>query len=303
MPGNEAGGYRSGFAAIVGRPNVGKSTLLNALVGRKLAIVSDKPQTTRNRILGVLNLEGAQAVFIDTPGIHKPHHKLGEMMVRLARNVLDEVDLVLFVVDASAPLGTGDRMIAGHLAATATPAFLVANKIDRLPAGDLQPALATYGALHRFAGVYPISALRGAGLDELLAAILARLPEGPQYYPEGMVTDQPEQFIIAELIREKVLLLTREEVPHSVAVQIEEMTPRSGNLVYVKATIHVERDSQKGIIIGEGGRLLKEIGSLARAETENLLGTRLYLDLWVKVTPDWRNRESTLRSLGYRLDR
>lgn len=293
-------GFRSGFVAIIGRPNVGKSTLLNALVGRKLAIVSDKPQTTRNRILGVLTREDCQAVFLDTPGIHKPKHRLGEYMVKVARRALKEVDLIFHLVDATAPVGPGDRHIAGYLQEITTPVLLVLNKVDLVREGEIPAILEAYRGLHRYEAGLDISALQGRNLDRLIAGTFRHLPEGPRCYPEDMITDQPEAFLVVEIIREKVLHLTREEVPHAVAVEIEEFTPRREGLLYVRAAIYVERDSQKGILIGEGGLRLKEIGRLAREELEALLGSRIYLDLWVKVSKDWRNREGALRNLGYR---
>lgn len=293
--------FRSGFAALVGRPNVGKSTLLNALVGRKLAIMSDKPQTTRNRILGVLNRENAQVIFLDTPGMHKPKHLLGEFLNKVARETIPEVDLVCFVVDGSVPPGEGDAEIAKLIAAAGRPALLVVNKLDRIPRSQLYQVLDQYKALENidWVDVIPVSALEHTHLDELVSIIISCLPEGPRYYPEDMVTDQPERFIMAELIREKVLHLTREEVPHSVAVMVEEVTPRENGVVYVRALILVEREGQKGILIGHRGQMIKEIGQRARAEIEALLGSRIYLELYVKVAEDWRNRRAYLRELGY----
>ncbi|MFO7173349.1 MAG: GTPase Era [Bacillota bacterium] len=293
--------FRSGFAALVGRPNVGKSTLLNALVGRKLAIMSDKPQTTRNRIVGVLNRENAQVIFLDTPGMHKPKHLLGEYLNKVARETIPEVDLVCFVVDGSVPPGEGDAEIAKLIAAAGRPALLVVNKLDRIPRSQLYQVLDQYKALEKidWVDVIPVSALEHTHLDELVSIIISCLPEGPRYYPEDMVTDQPERFIMAELIREKVLHLTREEVPHSVAVMVEEVTPRENGVVYVRALILVEREGQKGILIGHRGQMIKEIGQRARAEIEALLGSRIYLELYVKVAEDWRNRRAYLRELGY----
>lgn len=292
--------FHSGFAALIGRPNVGKSTLLNRLVGQKVAIMSNKPQTTRNRILAVVTGPEYQVVFIDTPGIHRAKHKLGELMVQTAERTLTEVDLVLFVVDAMAPVAGDDREIARHLADAGTPAILVVNKLDAVTKDRLLAALAQYSELHDFAEVVPVSALTGANLDTLMGVIRPRLPEGPQYYPEDTVSDQPEAQLVGELIREKILQLTRDEVPHSVAVVVEEMKDRPDGLVYVKANIFVERDSQRGILIGQGGQMLKEVGRLSREEAEALLGSHLYLDLWVKVKKDWRDREDLLRQIGYR---
>jgi GTPase len=285
--------------AAIGRPNVGKSTLLNSLLGQKLLIVSDKPQTTRNRIHCILTTEAAQVVFLDTPGIHRPRHKLGERMVKTALNTLKGVDLVLFLVEGHQAPGPGDRYIAQALAGLTTPVFLVLNKLD-LAAGGLEEIEAAYRRLHPFQSVHAVSALQGTNLAALTEAILAALPPGPKYYPDDMVTDQPERFVAAEIIREKVFQLTREEIPHATAVVIEEMKEREGGgLMDLRAVIHVERDSQKGIVIGKQGRVLKEVGTLARQDLEVLLGTPVYLELWVKVKKDWRKRDALLREFGY----
>ncbi len=294
--------FKSGFVAIVGRPNVGKSTLLNQAIGQKIAIMSDKPQTTRNKIHGVYTTEDAQIVFLDTPGIHKPFSKLGDYMVKAAESALDEVDVVLFMTDASEKLGGGDRYIIERLRRTETPVFLVLNKIDKVHPDDLLPVIDTYKALHHFAEIVPVSALLGNNVSTLLEQVIRYLPEGPMYYPADQVTDHPEQFVCAELIREKILWLTREEVPHSVAVEIESMSRGDNGVVRIGAIIYVERDSQKGILIGKNGSMLKEIGRQAREEMERLLGSKIFLELWVKVKKDWRNREAILKSLGYRLD-
>lgn len=291
--------YKSGFVAVIGRPNVGKSTLINSLIGQKIAIMSDKPQTTRNKILCVLTQEDAQILFIDTPGIHKPKHKLGEYMVNAAESTLKEVDVILFVVDASEDLGAGELYILERLKATNKPVFLVVNKVDKIAQQQVLPIISRYADKHDFAAALPISAKESTNLDLLVTEIKKHLEEGPQYYPEDMITDQPERLVAAELIREKVLHLTREEIPHAIAVEIEEMVTRKNEDVYIRATIYVERDSQKGIVIGAKGALLKEIGLLARTDIENLLGSKVYLDLWVKVKKDWRNRDSVLRGLGY----
>jgi GTP-binding protein Era len=278
---------------------VGKSTLLNQFMGRKVAIVSDKPQTTRNRILGILTTKDAQAVFIDTPGIHKPRHKLGAYMTRLAQETLEEVDLVIYVVDASVSPGTGEEYILEQLQEVSTPVLLVLNKIDLIKKQELLPLIDWFSKRYDFQNIVPVSALTAENLDKLRELIAANLKEGPFFYPAEMVTDQPEKFVAAEIIREKVLHLTREEVPHAVAVVIEEMKERENGLFYINAVVYVERDSQKGIIIGRGGRMLKEIGQLARQELQAILGNKVYLDLWVKVKKDWRDDEAVLRSFGY----
>lgn len=293
------GEYKSGFVAIVGRPNVGKSTLLNGLIGQKVAIMSDKPQTTRNKILCVLTLPEAQILFIDTPGIHKPKHKLGEYMVQTAENTLHEVDVIIFVIDATAEPGAGDQYILERLKSVKTPVILAINKIDQMQPAELLPVITQYADKFNFAAVVPISALHTTNLAELIAEVKNYLTPGPQYYPEDMLTDQPERMVIAELIREKILHLTREEIPHAIAVDIEEITTRNNDNLYIRAVIYVERESQKGIVIGSGGKLLKEIGYLARKDIENLLGSKSFLDLWVKVKRDWRNKDNTLRSFGY----
>ena len=294
--------FKSGFAAIIGRPNVGKSTLLNRITGQKIAIVSDKPQTTRNRIRGVYTDDNAQIVFLDTPGIHKPFSKLGDYMVKAAEGALDEVDVVLFLTDVSEELGGGDRYIIERLKNVKTPVILGLNKIDKVPKDEILPVIDTYRKLHDFAEIVPISATQGDNVERLLELVIQRLPEGPMFYPPGQVTDHPERFICAELIREKILLLTREEVPHSVAVDIERMETDERGLVRIGAVIYVERESQKGILIGKGGAMLKEIGRLAREEMERLLGSKIFLELWVKVKKDWRNHEAFLKSLGYRTE-
>ncbi len=291
--------YKSGFVAVIGRPNVGKSTLMNNLIGQKVAIMSDKPQTTRNKIMGVLTQDDAQIIFIDTPGIHKPKHKLGEYMVKEAEGSLREVEVILFVVDVTAEMGPGERYILDNLANARTPVILVVNKIDRIEKPKLFPIIEKYTAAFNFAAVVPISALDQTNFDGLVAEIKNYLEPGPQYYPEDMITDQPERLVIAELIREKVLHLTKEEIPHAILVDIEEIVTRANEDLYVRAVIYVERDSQKGIVIGAGGRLLKDIGRMARADIENLLGSKVYLDLWVKVKKDWRNRANVLKSFGF----
>lgn len=292
--------YRSGFITVVGRPNVGKSTLLNTLLEEKLLIVSDKPQTTRNRIHCILTGADYQMVFIDTPGIHRPQSLLAQGMVKAALYTLQDVDAIVFMVDASQELGAGDRYIAAQLAQVQTPVFLVINKVD-LAKGDylVQLEEAWQDILPQAASIVHISALTSYNVDYLQEQLLAVLPEGPQYYPEDMVIDQPERFIVAELIREKILHNTQEEVPYAVAVVVDRMQERDDDMVYVHATIYVERESQKGIIIGKQGNMLRTIGAAARTDIERLLGSRIYLDLWVKTRKDWRNQMGELRQLGY----
>ncbi|MFK2824402.1 GTPase Era [Bacillus sp. B190/17] len=295
--------YKSGFIAIIGRPNVGKSTFLNRVIGQKIAIMSDKPQTTRNKVQGVYSKDNAQMIFIDTPGIHKPKHKLGDFMMKVAVNTLREVDLVLFMVNAEEGYGRGDEFIIEKLKGVQTPVFLVLNKIDRVHPDQLMDLISQYKDLYPFTEIVPISALEGNNVERLLDQIEEKLPEGPQYYPADQVTDHPERFIVSELIREKVLHLTREEVPHSIAVVIDQMKRRGDkDIINVMATIVVERDSQKGIVIGKRGALLKEIGQRARHDIESLLGSQVFLELWVKVQKDWRNKASNLRDFGFRED-
>ncbi|PYI51753.1 GTPase Era [Paenibacillus flagellatus] len=294
--------HKSGFVAIIGRPNVGKSTLLNQVIGQKIAIMSDKPQTTRNKIQGVYTTDEMQIVFLDTPGIHKPKSKLGSFMMKVAENTFHEVDAILFLVDVAEGIGGGDRFIIEQLKGVKTPVLLVLNKIDQVHPEALLPIIATYKDLYDFAEIVPISALQGNNVSTLLKQIGHYLPEGPQYYPADQVTDYPEQFICAELIREKILHLTREEIPHSIAVAIESMKVEDNGVVSIGAIIFVERDSQKGIVIGKQGAMLKEIGQQARRDIEALLGSKIFLELWVKVKKDWRNREHVLKDLGFRLD-
>lgn len=292
--------HYSGFAAIVGRPNVGKSTLTNHLIGEKIAIMSDRPQTTRNKIMCIMNTDNAQIMFLDTPGIHKPHHKLGEYMVRTAESTLKEVDVILFVVDASEKRGAGEEYITELLQKVKTPVILVVNKIDKLQDKDkLFRIIDSYSKTYDFAAIVPVSALEDKEFPGLVAEITKHLPEGPAYFPDDMITDQPERVIAAEMIREKILLLTRDEIPHSIAVEVEEFKERDNDDVYIRATIFVERDSQKGIVIGAKGSLLKKIGQQARADIEGLLGCKVFLDLWVKVKADWRNKDKALKQFGY----
>ena len=292
--------FKSGFVAIVGRPNVGKSTFMNYVLGQKIAIMSDKAQTTRNKIQGVYTKDDAQIVFLDTPGIHKPKHELGEFMVKSAYSALKEVDAVLFMVNVSEKRGPGDDFIIEKLKGIKTPIFLVLNKIDLVTPEVLLERVESYKDALDFAGVFPISVLQGNNVNELMEALINALPEGPQYYPADQITDHPEYFVVSELIREKILQLTQEEIPHSVAVTVDKMQKDEFDKVHVYANIIVERKSQKGIIIGKGGRLLKEIGTRARHDIEQLLGNKVYLELWVKVEKDWRKRKSNLQEYGYR---
>lgn len=292
--------FHSGFVAIVGRPNVGKSTFLNRIIGEKVAIMSNKAQTTRNKIQGIYTTTQAQIVFIDTPGIHKPANKLDEFMLNAATSSLKEVDAVLFMVSANDKKGPGDQFILEQLRAVKQPVYLVVNKIDTVHPNDLEPFVAGYQQEMDFAGVYPISALQGNNVDQLLQTLEKQLPQGPQYYPADQMTDHPEYFVVAELIREKILQLTRDEVPHSVAVMVERMRPDNKGLLRIEATIIVERAGQKGIIIGKGGKMLKEIGTRARHDIENLLGDKVFLQLWVKIDKGWRDNQRYLDELGYR---
>ena len=292
--------FKSGFVAIVGRPNVGKSTFMNYVLGQKIAIMSDKAQTTRNKIQGVYTKDNAQIVFLDTPGIHKPKHELGEFMVKSAYSALKEVDAVLFMVNVSEKRGPGDDFIIEKLKGIKTPIFLVLNKIDLVTPEVLLKRVESYKDALDFAGVFPISVLQGNNVNELMEALINALPEGPQYYPADQITDHPEYFVVSELIREKILQLTQEEIPHSVAVTVDKMQKDEFDKVHVYANIIVERKSQKGIIIGKGGRLLKEIGTRARRDIQQLLGNKVYLELWVKVEKDWRKRKSNLQEYGYK---
>lgn len=295
--------YKSGFISIIGRPNVGKSTFLNKVIGQKIAIMSDKPQTTRNKIQGVYTTEKMQAIFIDTPGIHKPKHKLGDFMMKVATNTLREIDAVLFMVNAKEGYGRGEEFIIEKLQQVKAPVMLVINKIDEVHPEKLAELIEQYRVLYPFKEIVPISALHGQNVQTLLAQIEAVLPPGPQYYPADQVTDHPERFIISEMIREKVLHLTEQEVPHSIAVVIDKIDRREdGHSIYVAATVMVERDSQKGIVIGKQGKMMKEIGKRARHDIEMLLGSKVFLELWVKVQKDWRDKLGSLRDFGYRDD-
>ena len=293
--------HYAGFVAMVGRPNVGKSTLTNSLIGEKIAIMSDRPQTTRNRIMCIMNTDNAQIMFLDTPGIHKPQHKLGEYMVRTAEGTLQEVDVILFIVDVTEKRGAGEEYILELLRKVKTPVILVCNKIDKLQdKSKLFKIMEDYSKQYKFAAIVPVSALNDSEFPGLVQEITKHLPKGPAYYPDDMITDQPERVIAAEMIREKVLRLTRDEVPHAIAVEVEEFKERDDETIYIRATIFVERDSQKGIIIGAKGSLLKKIGQQARADLEKLLYCKVFLDLWVKVKSDWRNQDKALRQFGYK---
>ena len=292
--------FKSGFVSIVGRPNVGKSTLMNNVVGEKIAIMSDKPQTTRNTIQAVYTDEECQIVFLDTPGIHKPKNKLGEFMVKSATDAFKNVDLVLFVVDDSKKIGPGDRKIIEDLRGIKTPVILVLNKIDKLEESELFELMQLYSNEDLFKAIVPISALKGRNVNELLKVIGKYLEEGPKYFPDYMITDQPERVLVSELIREKVLHYLNDEVPHGVAVEVERMKSRQDkDIVDISAVIYCERDSHKGIIIGKNGRKLKGIGKSAREDMELLLGSKINLQLWVKVKENWRNLQNYITDFGY----
>ncbi len=293
--------FHSGFVTLVGRPNVGKSTLLNQMVGRKVSIVSSKPQTTRTQVRGVRTTDDTQIVFLDTPGIHKPRTLLGERTNDRALATLGEVDVVCFFVEASAPIGKGDRFVADVLARVETPTILVCNKVDLASPGEIAKHLEAAAALGEFDAFVPLSARTGEGVEALLAELEQRLPPGPHYYPDGMVSDQPETFIAAELVREQLLAVAREELPHSIAVTVDQVEARDtadGPLLALRVVIRVERDSQKGIVIGKGGAVLKQVGTDARRELEALLGTRVHLETHVKVDPNWQRRAQSLDRLG-----
>lgn len=292
--------HKSGFVAIIGRPNVGKSTLLNRIVGQKIAIMSDKAQTTRNKIQGVYTTDNMQIVFIDTPGIHKPKHRLGDYMVNEAYGALQEVEAVLFMVNADEKRGKGDNLIIERLQKLDVPVFLVVNKIDKIHPDDLLAVIQDYSTQMDFAEVVPLSAAQGNNFETLMQLLEEQIPEGPQYFPKDQITDHPEYFIVSELVREKVLLFTQEEIPHSVAVVVDSMKRDENDKIRIQATINVERDSQKGIIIGKGGKMLKQIGIKARQDMEKMLGDKVYLELWVKVQKDWRDKQRSLDDFGYK---
>ena len=291
--------YKSGFVTIIGRPNVGKSTFVNRVIGHKIAIMSDKAQTTRNKIQGVMTTNDAQIIFLDTPGIHKPKHKLGDYMMKVAKNTLSEIDAVMFMVNVNEDIGRGDEYIMEMLKNVKTPVFLILNKIDLVHPDALMPKIEAYQKYMEFTEIIPISALEGLNIDHFIQVLKSYLPEGPQYYPDGQISDHPEQFVVSELIREKILETTTEEIPHSIGVNVERMVQEAEDRVHIEATIYVERDSQKGIVIGKGGKKLKVIGQRARKDIEHLLGSKVYLDLWVKVQKDWRNKSNFIKQMGY----
>jgi GTP-binding protein Era len=291
--------FRSGYVSIIGRPNVGKSTLLNALLGQKVSIVAARPQTTRNRIVGIKNLPGSQIIFIDTPGIHRPKNLLGEVMLRSVRESLHEIDIILFVAEPGKDAGR-DNIIVESLKDIDKPVFLVINKIDSVRKPDILRIIDQYKGLFPFKEIIPVSALKQDGTDRILERILEYLPAGPQYYPEDIMTDQVERFMAAEIIREKIMEKTTEEIPYSVAVEVQNWTEREDGIVSISANIYVEREGQKGIIIGEKGRKLKEVGTLARIEIERLLDAKVFLQLWVKVKKGWRDDKTVLHELGYK---
>ena len=289
--------FHSGFIAIVGRPNVGKSTLLNGLLGEKLAIVSSKPQTTRNRIMGVITGDSYQAVFLDTPGIHTPHNRLGEYMMQTVRDSLEGIDVLITVVDAT-KIGESDRRLVAEMSKQPFYKILAVNKIDLLPKEKLLSIIQLFSQAG-YAEIVPISALTGDGTELLKKVIIASLPQGPKYFPDDTLTDQPERFICAEMIREKALHLLKDEVPHGIGVEVLGVEKISARLTEINATLYCERASHKGIIIGKQGRMLKQIGESARMDIEALLNTHINLKLWVKVRPDWRNHPADLKTLGY----
>lgn len=292
--------YKSGFVTLIGRPNVGKSTLMNQIIGQKIAITSNKPQTTRNRIQTVYSEEQGQIIFLDTPGIHKAKNKLGEYMVTVAERTLNEVDVILWLVEPATFIGAGEQHIAETLKRVKTPVILVINKIDTVKKEELLPVISSYQKIHDFAEIVPVSAMKGENKENLISTIFSYLTEGPQFYDEDTITDQPERQIVAELIREKALRLLNDEIPHGIAVSIDSMKERKGGkMIDIDATIVCERESHKGIIIGKKGAMLKNIGMNARREMENLLDQQVNLQLWVKVRKDWRDSDMFLKNYGY----
>lgn len=292
--------FHSGFAALVGRPNVGKSTLMNALLGEKISIVSAHAQTTRNKITGVWNGDNSQVVFLDTPGMHKPQSKLGEAIRQSTMDALDEVDMIVFLCACNDPLGAGDRYILSLLKDRKVPVILALSKTDLISKEEVLKKIVQYSKIYPFAEIIPLSAKTGENLDELMKCVVKYMPEGPKYFPDDTVTDQPERNIVQEIVREKLLTRTRDEVPHAIGVFTEEFSERDNGKVYIRCTIYVERDSQKRIIIGKKGSVLKAAGQEAREEIQSLIGAPVFLDLWVKVSKDWKNKDYILRELGYK---
>jgi GTP-binding protein Era len=299
MKNDEVNDFRSGYVSIIGRPNVGKSTLLNSILGEKIAIVTPKPQTTRNKIMGIKTLPDAQIIFIDTPGIHRPRHKLGETMVRTALEALNEVDVILFMVEPYEP-GKGDRAIIDLLKRVQSPVFLLINKIDIVKKSDILLIIDHFKGLYPFKEIIPVSAIKQDGISLLIKTIHDYLPSGPTYYPDDLITDQMERFMVSEIIREKAMDMTEEELPHSVAVEVAGWKEREDGLISISCNIYVEREGQKAIIIGKRGAMLKSIGSAARVDIEKLLNTKVFLELWVKVKKNWRNDKQLLNELGYK---
>lgn len=293
--------YKSGFVTVIGRPNVGKSTLLNQVIGEKISIISDKPQTTRNKIQMVYTEEESQIIFIDTPGIQMPRNKLGEYMLKISKSTLEEVDILTFMVDNSMEIGKMDNMIIKDLKDVSTPKVLLINKIDELSSEDVVQLVDKYNNMNMFQEIIPISALNGTNIDKYIGALKKMIPEGPQYFPEDMITDQPERFIISEIIREKALLNLDQEIPHGIYVGIDSIKDRKGkDLIDVYANIYCEKKSHKGIIIGKNGSKLKEIGRQARQDIELLLGSKINLQLWVKIEKNWRDKENKVKYFGYK---
>lgn len=293
--------YKSGFCTIIGMPNVGKSTLLNAIAGQKIAIISDKPQTTRNKILAIYSAPGEQIVFTDTPGIHNPHNKLGEYMVKMANESMRDTDVIVFVVDATKGIRDMEREIAANIDKIGIPCILVINKVDAVKKEDLLPMIADYSSINDFEAIIPISAKENDGVDSLISTISDYMEEGPMFFDEDMVTDQPEKAIAAEIIREKMLWLLDKEVPHGIAIEITKMKEKD-RITEIFATIYCERKTHKGIIIGKNGDMLKRIGTMARADIERMLDKKVYLELWVKIKTDWRNSDFLIKNFGYRED-
>lgn len=300
MDNNEnIGDFHSGYVSIIGKPNVGKSTLLNAILGEKIAIVTPKPQTTRNRIIGIKTLPRAQIIFIDTPGVHRPRHRLGETMVRSALESLNEVDVIIYMVEPFEP-GQGDMYIINLLKKVKSPVFLIINKIDMVKKNEILPVIEQYKNLYSFKEIIPVSALKKDGVSLLMEKICEYLPKGPKFYPDDLITDQMERFMVSEIIREKIMNVTEEELPYSVAVEVNKWNERQDGLINISCNIYVEREGQKAIIIGKKGEMLKKIGSTARSDIEKLLNTKVFLELWVKVKRNWRNNDQLLKELGYR---